>query len=57
MSTGSCLEGTPAISVDLILQAALFYHPGSRVKFRGKVNVTVHFGLAARERTKQRKGT
>ena len=32
-------------------------HPGGRVKFRSKVNVTVHFGLAARDRAEQRKGT
>ena len=32
-------------------------HPSSRVKFRGKVNVAVRLGLAARDRAEQRKGT
>src|SRR5271169_3403169 len=32
-------------------------HPGSRVKFRCKVNITVHFGHAPSDRAEQRKGT
>ena len=36
-AAGSCLEGTPTVSVDLILQAALFY------RFRQKVHRTAKY--------------
>ena len=33
-AAGSCLEGTPAVPVDLILQAAFFYGFGQTTKAR-----------------------